>query len=213
MAAAPMRPAPPAPWRLMLSQILRLALPLSALVLLSTIFLVSRSIDPDRAVALSEIDLSALTREPRIGTARVAGVTQDMTALVIEAAAISAPGAQPQDEPVHLRLDAPSGKLSFVSNREVTFSSTTGTLDRSEDQVALTGDVQLHSSDGFHAHLPRLTASLSETRVSGDGGVRAIGPPGEISAETLSITVPQDATGGYLLAFSGNVRLIYLPEE
>ncbi|TVP71255.1 MAG: hypothetical protein EA339_10555 [Rhodobacteraceae bacterium] len=198
---------------MMLSQALRITLPLAALALLSTIFLVSRSIDPDRAVALSEIDMSALTREPRIGTARVAGVTSDNTTLVIEAAAMSAPGTQPQSEPVDLRLDAPSGTLGFASGREITFASATGTLDRIADQVALTGDVQLQSSDGFRAQMPRLTAALGETRVLGYGGIRAEGPPGEITADRLSISVPPGATDGYLLAFSGNVRLIYQPQE
>ncbi len=194
-------------------QFLRIGLPLGALALLSTVFLVSRSIDPERAVKLSDVDVETLAREPRIGTARIAGVTRDDTALIIEAAAIRAIDTPTQGEPVHLHLDAPDGTLDFTSNRIVSFSSQTGTIDQINDMIEMTGDVVLYSSDGYRAEMPRLTSALSETRVLGSGGIRAEGPPGEITADRLSITIAPEQMGGYLLAFTGNVRLIYLPDE
>lgn len=52
---------------------LKVALPLFALAILSSLFLVARGIDPDGALTLSEADLADRLREPRITAPAYAG--------------------------------------------------------------------------------------------------------------------------------------------
>lgn len=196
-----------------LSRVLRVAVPLGALVLLSTVFLVSRSIDPERAVDMADIDVAELTREPRIGAARFAGVTQDNTALVIAARSVRSAGDVQQDGPIHLTLDAPVGELHFSTGRIAGFQAEEGLLDQDSDELRLTGNVVLTTSDGYVARMPELVSAMQRTHVVGTGGVTGRAPAGEIEADSVELTAKTDADDGYLLAFKGNVRLIYLPED
>ncbi len=205
--ALPSRP------RAALGRALRLILPLGALVLLSTIFLFSRSIDPDLAVQQAELDIAELTRQPRIGAARFAGVTNDDAALTIEAEAVRAISELQAQHPLELELDAPSGALVFPSTRQVTFHASDGRLDQSLNLMTMGGEVVLATSDGYHARMSVLTAALDRTEVTGSGGITATGPPGEIEADSVRVVPSPANPDGYLLAFSGNVRLIYLPDQ
>jgi len=210
-----MSPRPPrmTAARMAFSRLVRLGLPLGALVLLSTVFLVSRSIDPQRAVELADVDVAELTREPRIGTARIAGVTQENTALLIQADAVRSVSDLQQSGPVHLILTAPKGALDFPSGRIARFRSDTGELDQTRDRLVMHGSVMLETSDGYSLSMRELVSRLRSTHIMGQGGIKGNGPPGSITADTLELTAKTGETGGYLLAFSGNVRLIYLPDD
>lgn len=195
-----------------LARLMLLVLPLGALVLLSTIFLLSRSIDPDLAVQQADLDVEELTREPRIGTARIAGVTSENAALSIEAVSIRAASDLQGREPLRLVLDQPEGVLAFASGRDARFRAQSGRLDQEMNQLVMQGDVRLETSDGYSARMQELTTALDRTDIQGHGGVTGTGPPGEISAETVTLTPAPDDADGYLLAFRGNVRLLYQPE-
>lgn len=207
------RQAPTSATRIAILQFLRLVLPLGALVLLSTVFLVSRSIDPQRAVELADVDVAELTREPRIGTARIASVTQDDTALTIEADAVRSLGDFQQSGPAHLTLTAPRGALDFPSGRTALFRSGVGELDQLRDQLVMRETVRLETSDGYTLNMSELVSRLQSTHITGTGGIEGEGPPGSITADQLELTAKTGESGGYVLAFSGNVRLIYLPED
>ena len=196
-----------------IAQVARLVLPLGALTLLSTVFLFSENIDPQRAVDLAGLDVAELTREPRIGTARFAGVTEDDTAMTIRAATVRTVTDLTQQGPIRLSLDAPEGDLQFASGRSAQFRAAQGEVDQGQDMMLLRGAVTLETSDGYSATMPLLRAALERTHLQGSGGIEAQGPPGEIRSDTLEITTVTGRPGGYLLAFRGNVRLIYLPDE
>jgi lipopolysaccharide export system protein LptC len=196
-----------------LSQALRLGLPLGALVLMSTIFLASRSVDPNRAVAMSGLDLDALTREPRIGTARIAGVSADDAAINIAAASIRSVTDPKSNAPLNLIMDRPDGALRFAGGGEVVFRASTGQIDQSTNIVILDKDVWLRASTGYEVTMSRMQADLQGTTITGTGPVRGTGPAGTLSANALTITALPDTSGGYLLAFKGDVRLLYSPQQ
>ncbi|MCC5963523.1 MAG: hypothetical protein JJU09_10380 [Rhodobacteraceae bacterium] len=195
-----------------LGRVLRWVLPLAALVLLSTIFLISGQVDPDQAVQESGLDIEELTREPRIGMVRIAGVTRDDAALNVTAAALRTPGDPRGDAPLRLFLDAPRGLLSFPNGRQVEFESESGQLDQTTERLVMRGDVRLVSSDGYDARMRELTTALDRSHILGTGGVTATGPPGEITARTVTIRPSENDSDGYLLAFRGDVRVIYHPD-
>jgi lipopolysaccharide export system protein LptC len=196
-------------WRNILSQSLRLGLPLGALVLMSTIFLASRNVDPNRAVALSDLDLDALTREPRIGTARIATVTDSAAAVVISAASIRSIADPRVQSTLALVLEQPDGHVDFANGSDVLFSSVTGHLDQALNVVVLDQNVALHTSDGYNLTLQTLHADLNDAILRGTGPVDGTGPAGTLRANHMVISPVPDTSGGYLLAFTGDVRLVY----
>jgi lipopolysaccharide export system protein LptC len=56
---------------------LKVVLPIAALALLSTLFLLSDPPDPDRALPYAEVDVAQLARELRLTQPRFAGVLPD----------------------------------------------------------------------------------------------------------------------------------------
>jgi hypothetical protein len=60
---------------------LKILLPLAALAVLSTLFMVSRSVDPADAIPYAQVDIEDRLRDPRLTDAIFAGMTQDGTAV------------------------------------------------------------------------------------------------------------------------------------
>nr|WP_232014486.1 hypothetical protein [Cereibacter sphaeroides] len=91
--------APPRPDNLhsRLVSWLKVVLPLAALAILSTLFLVARTINPDDAIPYADVDVADRVREPRITAPTWAGITSDGAALSVEAAA-ARPGQAPGEE-------------------------------------------------------------------------------------------------------------------
>ncbi|MGP9790199.1 hypothetical protein [Roseinatronobacter sp. NSM] len=204
---------PPRSWRSALSLAMRLVLPFGALVLLSTIFLASRSVDPSQAVALANLDIDELTREPRIGTARFATVTSDNTAIAIMARTVRSPANPQPDDPVELMLEYPEGTALFGAGGDITFGAETGHLDQMANMLTMTGTVRLTDASGYVVTMEVLQTRLDRSRLDGTGGVSGHGPAGEISSQSLTITPLGGAENGYLLDFIGDVRLLYTPTE
>ena len=196
-----------------LSQVMRLGLPLGALVLMSTIFLASRSVDPNRAVALSDLDLETLTREPRIGQARIAGVTADHAAVTIAAAALRSPSDPRARLPLTLIIEGPDGMVRFEDGSDVRFTAAEGLIAQDQNRVLLSQNVALHASNGYSVTLASLDADLDDTVLTGAGPVIGTGPAGQLRADRLTVRgLPGDGNG-YLLAFTGDVRLLYEPRQ
>ena len=206
-------PAPLSGLGFQVSRVARLVLPLGALALLSTVFLFSENIDPQRAVELSDINVEELTREPRVGTARIATVTSDETAMTITANSVRSATDPSERVPVLLTLDAPQGRLEFPAGRVASFRGDDGQIDEASDSMLLRGNVVLEISDGYTARMPVLRARLERLHVEGLDGIEAEGPAGELTADRLELSRAPGAESGYLLAFKGNVRLIYVPDN
>lgn len=200
-------------WRSSMSLTVRLVLPFGALVLLSMIFLASRSVDPSQAVALAELDIEELTREPRIGTARFATVTTDNMAIVIDAKTVRSPANPQAGDPVRLMLEDPDGVAEFGIDSQVLFRSDQGQLDQMTNMLTMTGAVQLQDENGYVVNMEMLEAFMDRSQLEGTGGIHGHGPPGEITSQSLTITPLQSGENGYLLDFIGDVRLLYIPKE
>jgi lipopolysaccharide export system protein LptC len=65
--------------------LLKIILPLIALALLSSIFLLSRTIDPTAYIPFTEVDVEDRAREPRLTTPKFSGVTSDGARVTIDA--------------------------------------------------------------------------------------------------------------------------------
>lgn len=187
--------------------LLKLVLPLSALVLMSMVFLLARPVDPSRGIEMAEIDVEERARDPRISGARFAGVTDDGAALRIVTETVR---TDPQAmlrfsvTGLELYLDGPRGE-------SVQARADTGAIDRGEGVFSMEGGVQVSASPGYRLETGRVTGLLDNTRIEVPGTVSGQAPAGEITAGSLLVAASAPETSAYTLVFSGGVRLIYRP--
>jgi lipopolysaccharide export system protein LptC len=186
---------------------MKIALPLAALAILSTLFLFSRKIDPSDAIPYAEVDIEERLREPRMTDATYSGVTEDGSAINLRAAA-AVPEADGNARATGLSatLDAPDGS-------NTTFAAATGQLDNVSGMIALTGGVKVATSTGYHIRSGEVRIALDRTSVLAPGLINADGPPGKLTADRMTLTSADPKTGKYQLVFTGNVKLIYQPAK
>lgn len=184
---------------------LKLVLPLAALGLLASLFLVARTIDPMRAVAVADRDVEGLARDLQIGAPDFAGVTRDGSAL-----RVTARSAQPDPgqadrmaaEEISATLETPGGDSYVMTARSAV-------IDASSGQVVFDGDVVLTTSSGYVFRAGALTAALRETRLETGGAVQGDGPTGTIEAGGLTLRPTTGGDKGYVLVFNKGVKLVY----
>lgn len=189
--------------------VLRVVLPLTALVLLSLVFLLARTIDPTQAIPLAAIDVQERARDPRLSGARFAGMTDDGAALVIVTQTARS------DPQAALRLEVTGLDLLIegAGRETLTARSRNGVLDRGAGQFEMTGELELTASPGYDLRTQRLVGLLDTTRIEAPGPVSGFAPAGEISAGNMRMQANSTDQAGYVLVFGGGVRLLYQPED
>ena len=188
---------------------LKVILPLTALGILSTLFLVSRTIDPSDAIPYADVDVTELARAPRITAPNYAGVTSDGAALTVSAAEARPEGPTTQGATAHtLRatLETPDGGRTDVL-------AETGTINTQTRQLILQGAVEVKSSTGYVITAEKLISALERTALESDGPVHAVGPLGQLDAGQMTLTEDTVNKGAYLLVFKNGVKLVYQPQK
>lgn len=186
---------------------LKILLPLAALAILSTLFLLSRSVDPRNAIPFSQLDI-----DDRIGG-------QQMTALAFSGASteghligFTATAARPDAaNPDRVLTEQPAAIIDLTTGTRLTLQAQHGTVDEPADLATLTGAVRLTSSLGYDITSAALTAALTRLAVTSPGPVQGSGPPGQFSAGAMVLD-SDPATGQARLLFTGGVRLVYDPQ-
>lgn len=189
--------------------LLKVVLPLAALGILSSLFLLSDRINPEDALPYAEVDVEERLREPRMTRPAYAGVTEDGSAIEVTAgearpaqdgvkgqSAVEVTGVMTTPDGVVTRMVADAAELP---------------LDQSE--VTFTGNVVMDHATGYRVRTDAMTANLQRTDVRSDVAVVADGPVGQITADAMRLTQDGAGGGGYLLVFNGNVKLIYQPPK
>lgn len=187
---------------------LKVALPLMALALLSTLFLVADRIDPSDAIPYAEVDVEDLVSDPRMSAPAYAGTTSDGAAITVSAAS-----ARPAGQDSGARASAVSASLDMPDGGKAQMTAAEAKIDDASGLLALTGGVSIATSSGYTMTTDSMTARLDRSELTGPGPVSAVGPPGQITAQGFTLTRHPSAEGedGYLLVFSGGVKLIYQP--
>lgn len=177
----------------------KVLLPLAALVLLSTLFLVARG--PGDAIPFARLD--ALAREPRLEAPRLAGVAPDGTALTLAADRLVPLAGRPDAFAVLApRLEAARGGATLGA------TAGRGEADGPSQRLTLDGGVRVETSTGLRVDLPALAVDLRTGRMEAAGPVEARAPFGRISAGGLAVEA-QDGASAARVVFNGGVRLLY----
>lgn len=187
---------------------LKVALPLVALALLSTLFLVADRIDPSAAIPYAEVDVEALARDPRMTAPSYAGTTADGMAISLTASA-----ARPATDDRTALAEGVAAVLAMPDGGRAEIAAGLAEIDTGRGELRLSGGVTLASSSGYLLQAPGLTAALDRSHLASTGPVLATGPAGRIEAQafTLDRQAGEDRENPYLLVFSGGVKLLYQP--
>lgn len=187
---------------------LKITLPLVALAMLATLFMLGRTVRPEDAIPYASVDVEDRLRAPRLTEPAYAGMTSDGSALTIKAAE-ARPGVVGSSDAG--QATALSGFLEMPMGGTATMMAGAGRLDGEGGQVILTDGVSMTTSTGYRMTMPGVTVALHKTDVTSQGAVLASGPLGRIEAGAMHLG--QDVAGGYLLDFTQGVRLVYLPPK
>lgn len=186
---------------------LKIVLPLMALAILSTLFLVARKIDPESALPYAEVDVEERLREPRMTEPAYAGVTKDGAALTLTAAeARPDPSGSGRATGLVGSLETPDGARSDLT-------AGMARVDGISRQIELGSGVTITQSSGWQITTDELTARMDRTEITATTPVSAIGPAGSLTADGMTISEDAATPGRYVLVFNGAVKLIYRPAD
>jgi len=185
---------------------LKIILPLAALGLLSTVFMLSRTQEvrqdlPFADVRVGENGLREGVLRPTFAGASESG---DLIAFVAETARPVGEGmgtVEAQD--VRARIDLTAGGT-------ITFRSDTAMMAEAEGLAQLDGGVVIVSSSGYRVETEVLTAGMDRVYAETAGEVHGEGPPGRFVAGRMVMTA-DDAGENVRLRFTDGVKLVYLP--
>ena len=187
---------------------LKVTLPLAALGILSTLFLVSRTVDPEAAIPTSKVDIAERVREPRLTMPTWAGMTGDGAALAVtatEARPASGGTTGASAQALQATIDLPDGgRVDLVAD--------SGRMQADGLAMTVAGRVVVTTSSGYRIATEALTARMDRTDLTSDTPVTATGPAGTLNAGSMHLTEAGGTERAYVLVFNGGVRLIYDPK-
>ncbi|MEL7345634.1 MAG: hypothetical protein AAFN59_12370 [Pseudomonadota bacterium] len=186
---------------------LKVLLPLTALGILSTLFLLSRGVDTSGALPYANVDVEGLTREQRITEPQFSGVASDGSAIVIRAER-----ARPDPDRIsRVTADAIDAHVDLTDGEDIDITAPRGIIDSGEGRLDLSGGTLLTYSAGYVVQTEGLTAWLETGHMRTNGAVEATAPIGRLTAGLMTLAPSGQAGSPMVLAFTDGVKLIYDP--
>ena len=183
---------------------LKVLLPLTALVLLSTLFLISRGVDTDATIPFAEHEIEERMRGQQVTAPFFSGSTSQGDEIWVTATVARASSDTPviaSDLKAEIRMVA-GGRLMLRSDR--------GTVHPDQDLARFIGNVEITTADGMVVETEALKTELSRVQAESPGAIRATSDLGELTAGHMEIT--SETVGGPVhLLFTNSVKLVYAP--
>ena len=185
--------------------VLKIGLPLLALVLLGSMFLVTMEDDFEGGIVFEEADLAQLGQGLRITRPVLTGMTRGQDPFRFSADLV-VPDAAP---PTRAAIEGLEGQLDFVGGPSVTVESPEAALDLESEKMELTGRVTITSDHGYRVTADRMAIDLVEGTLLAQGQVDGTGPMGAITSQTLRIVPAEGDASRHVFSFGEGVRLVY----
>lgn len=187
---------------------MKIILPLAALGLLSTLFLISRSVDPTQNPQDSQIDLEQRAHDQGANNPSIAGVTSGGD----EVKFVAIRARPDQDDPERLIADEVVTELRLLHGTVIDITSDHADMHQSKYTASLDGNVRMRTTTGYDIRTDRVNSRFDILYADTPGPVEGTGPPGEITAGRMVLT-SDEATGMAELLFTDGVKLVYKPDN
>jgi lipopolysaccharide export system protein LptC len=185
---------------------LKVVLPLVALGLLSTLFLLSEPPDPERALPFAEVDVAQLAREQRLSAPHFAGVLNTGRQITLTADA-AVPDFETTDVIV---TDNVTGQIAMEGDGMLLIDARAGRIDVSRRVADLSGDVVAEVSEGYTLFSDAVALRLAEFGMTSPGATEIVGPGLTLAAGSMAL---DGRDGAAVVRFDGGVRVVFEPAE
>lgn len=186
--------------------LLKVALPLAALALLSTLFLLARAMNTDTAVPFADVEIQERLRDQQITGPFFSGTTQTGDQMSFSAQKL----ITLQDAVGTNRAEDVLAKLETAQGATFQLQADIAELDIAGNIARLSGAVSMATSTGYRVNTDQVTSQISTLDVTAPQQVDATGPLGSFTAGNMRIFAPKDTKNTQML-FSGGVKLVYTP--
>lgn len=187
--------------------LLKVALPLAALALLSTLFLLARAMNTDTAIPFADVEIQERLRDQQITGPFFSGTTETGDQMSFSADKL----ITLQDSIGTNRAEGVKATLETAQGASFELKADVAELDIAGNSANLTGAVSMTTSTGYRVQTEQLTSNISTLDVTAPQAVEATGPVGTFTAENMRIFSPNDGENTQML-FSGGVKLVYTPK-
>ncbi|MFP4327957.1 MAG: hypothetical protein ACLFQL_08110 [Paracoccaceae bacterium] len=188
---------------------LKILLPLAALVLLSTLFLVSRTTDPLTTIPYLEDGARPAPGDQRVSRPSFAGRTKGGASLTVTARQ-AAPAGSAESRATALEVAA---EAVLGDGARVTLAADSAAMDDKAGLLEFSGAVRMTSSAGYEVTAGRLLADLETLRLESPGPVSGHGPPGRFEAGRMVLEAGAEGGPHAQLLFTDGIKLIYDPKD
>jgi len=186
---------------------MKILLPIAGLGLLSTLFLISNTVDPSGSVPVAPIDLERRAQELGVTRPSFAGVTGRGDEIALRAEI-----ARPErDVPERLVAEHIAGEIDLAEGGGLRLHAIAARLDQQAMSATLDGEVHITTSTGYEIDTERLDMALDALSAESPGRITATGPLGDLSAGRMILREASDSGHAELL-FSEGVKLVYRPD-
>jgi lipopolysaccharide export system protein LptC len=189
--------------------ILKIGLPLLALVMLASMFLVTTEEDFEGGIAFTEADLDQLGQGLQITEPVMTGSTASQDPFRFTAKVVK-PDAAP---PTRAEIETLEGRIDFLGGPAVEVAAPEAALDLESETLAMSGRVTIETDDGYTLTADRMEVGLRGGAAQAEGRVEGFGPMGTITSETLRIVPAQGDGDRRVFSFGNGVHLVYRGDD
>lgn len=186
----------------------KIILPLFALGLLATMFLLARPAPQSTQVSPQDLTLLEMAREQRLGAPTYSGVTEQGTLVSLSADALRPDVNIPTlsyGEELRATLITPDGLTYDIT-------APLGQVDEEKGTATFLDMVQITASSGFVIQTDSATLRTDLSVFETLAPITATGPMGKLEAGRMKMLLDPKGNATTLLVFTQGVRLIYTPE-
>lgn len=188
--------------------LLKIILPLLALGILSTLFLISRVVDRPTTIPFADNDVQQRLINQQVTGPYFSSTSADGDEITFIAETLTTPNGQLG---ANRALDV-DVQVDMVDGRRITITGDQADVDIARDRTDLTGDVEVVTSDGFVLRSELLEMRMSRVEMISPDAVTATTPLGDLAAGSMRLLSPDDAPGSQL-HFTDGVKLLYQPKS
>lgn len=188
----------------------KIALPLLAIALLSTVFLVQSEDTIEGGITFSKNDRDTIRDGLTVYNPKFSGVNLRGDRYFLEALKATPDSAEPDE----VMLEGVDGRTDYVSGLSIYLTSERGMARLPQQRLNLEGGVTIKTSEGYEGKTEAGVLGLDNGSFVSKGPVTLSGPPGQIEAGSLrieSLKHPDAAQENQVFWFENGVKLTYLP--
>lgn len=187
----------------------KIVLPLVAIGLLASLFLISGGPEESQVIPYSEVELTEILQGQRLGTPTYRGTLTDGSDVVVEAERAQ-PRADNRDIIDAEQIDA---LLTGATGNRIDLSAGRGSFDQSTQMATGSDGVVMEHSDGYRLETDALTAFIDRFEIATQALLTLTGPGFELQAGRATITRATGEPGTEVLDFTDGVHVLYTGGE